>query len=123
MFHTCRKSILMSDPLKKAINAIVRVAKPDRIILFGSHAIGKQEAKSDYDLLVLKKNLKNQRKLVHDIYLNFKNIGAPVDVLAVDLEKFEELKEDPYLIYSEAYQRGKVVYEKPRKSEGMAEKG
>jgi predicted nucleotidyltransferase len=113
----------MSDPLKKAINAIVRVAKPDRIILFGSHAIGKQEAKSDYDLLVLKKNLKNQRKLVHDIYLNFKNIGAPVDVLAVDLEKFEELKEDPYLIYSEAYQRGKVVYEKPRKSEGMAEKG
>lgn len=64
----------MTTPLKNAINTIVKVANPDRIILFGSYVIGRQKTGSDYDLLVLKKNLKNQRKLVQNIYLNFKNI-------------------------------------------------
>lgn len=37
----------MSNPLKKAVEAIVRIAKPDKIILFGSRATGKQKAASD----------------------------------------------------------------------------
>lgn len=113
----------MTNPLKNAVKAIVSVANPDKIILFGSRAAGKQRAASDYDLLVIKKNLKNQRKLVHDIYLRFKNIGAPVDVLAIDMAKFEELKDDPYLIYCEAYQKGKVIYEKSPKSKRVAKAG
>ncbi len=110
----------MSNPLKKAVEAIVRIAKPDKIILFGSCATGKQKAASDYDLLVIKKNLKNQRRLVHKIYLGFKNIGAPIDVLAIDVDRFEELKDDPYLIYHEVYQKGKVIYEKSPKGKRVA---
>ena len=113
----------MTTPLKNAVRTIVKVANPDRIILFGSHAIGRQGAVSDYDLLVLKKNLKNQRRLVQNIYLNFRNIGAPVDVLAVDLDKFETLKDDPYLIYFDANKNGKVIYEKSRKSKRVACEG
>jgi predicted nucleotidyltransferase len=105
----------MINPLKNAVKTIIKVADPDKIILFGSYATGKQKKTSDYDLLVIKKNLKNQRKLVQDIYLKFKNIGAPVDVLAVDMDSFEKLKDDHYLIYYEAYQNGKVIYEKSPK--------
>lgn len=68
--------------------------------------------RSDYDILVLKKNLKDQRKLVQNIYLNFKNIGAPVDVIVVDTDKYERLKADPYMIYNEAEKNGKVIYER-----------
>ena len=110
----------MTNPLKNAVKTIVRVANPDKIILFGSRSGGKQKAASDYDLLVIKKNLRNQRRLVHDIYLKFKNIGAPVDVLAIDMKRFEELKDDPYLIYCEAYQKGRVIYEKSPKSRRVA---
>lgn len=102
----------MTTPLEKAVNVIVRVASPDRIILFGSHATGKEGPESDYDILVLKRNLENQRKLVQDIYLNFKNIGVPIDVLAIDTKKYEKLRYDPYMIYKEIAEHGKVVYEK-----------
>ncbi len=102
----------MTDPLKKAIKIIVRVAEPDKIILFGSHVKGNSKPESDYDLLVLKKGVKKQRALVQKIYLSFKDIGAPIDVIVADLEKFEELKNDPYLIYFEAANNGRMVYEK-----------
>lgn len=101
--------------LRNAVKTIVRVANPDRIILFGSQASGAAKKGSDYDLLVLKKNLKDQRRLVQKIYLNFSNIGAPIDVLALDAKRFEELKNDPYLIYSEIYAHGKTIYEKSSK--------
>ncbi|MBI5747260.1 MAG: nucleotidyltransferase domain-containing protein [Nitrospirae bacterium] len=113
----------MTSSLKNAIKTIVRVASPDKVILFGSHAIGRQKAASDYDILILKKNLKNQRRLVQKIYLNLKNIGTPIDLLAIDSDRFEVLKNDPYMIYFDAFRKGKVIYEKPRKGKRMAEEG
>ncbi len=102
----------MSGSLEKAIEVIVRVAKPDKIILFGSRARGDHKAASDYDLLVLKRDVEHRRKLVQKIYLSFKNIGAPVDVIVTDLQEYERSKDDPYLIYSEAARNGRVVYER-----------
>jgi predicted nucleotidyltransferase len=102
----------MNDSLEKAIKIIVQVAKPDKIILFGSHAKGDDRSESDYDLLVLKRGVKKQRSLTQKIYLSFKDVGAPIDVIVADLDKYEHLKTDPYLIYSEAARNGRMVYEK-----------
>ncbi|HHF52315.1 MAG TPA: nucleotidyltransferase domain-containing protein [Candidatus Aminicenantes bacterium] len=102
----------MSSSLEKAIEVIDRVAKPDKIILFGSRARGDHKAASDYDLLVLKRGVEQRRKLVQNIYLSFKNIGAPVDVIVTDLHEYERSKDDPYLIYSKAARNGRVVYER-----------
>ncbi|MCZ6678447.1 MAG: nucleotidyltransferase domain-containing protein [Candidatus Poribacteria bacterium] len=102
----------MSHPLERAIEIIVKVADPDRIILFGSQARGDAKPDSDYDLLVLKSGVKYRRKLAQKIYLNLRNIGAPVDVIVADSRKYESLKDDPYLIYSEAAKDGRVIYEK-----------
>jgi len=103
----------MTGPLEKAIEVIVRVAQPDRIILFGSRAMGSASTASDYDLLILKTGVENKRALAKKIYLNFENIGAPVDVIVADSEQYERKKDDPYLIYNEIAKSGKVVYEKP----------
>jgi len=46
------------------------------------------------------------------IYLSFKNVGATVDVIVADLDKYEHLEADPYLIYSEAAKNGRTIYEK-----------
>ncbi len=101
----------MTDSLKKAIEIIVQVAKPDKIILFGSHARGDNKPESDYDLLVLKRGLTKQRALTQKIYLSFKDVGASVDVIVADLEKYDQLKTDPYMIYYEAAKNGRMVYE------------
>ena len=103
----------MEDSLERAIKIIVQVAEPDKIILFGSHARGDKRSTSDYDLLVLKRGVKKERELTQKIYLNFKDVGAPIDVIVANLDKYEQLKTDPYVIYSEAAKNGRMVYEKP----------
>lgn len=102
----------LDTPLEKAVKIIIQLSDPDKIILFGSRAGEDYKDESDYDLLVLKKGLIDQRRLVQEIYLNFKHIGAPVDVIAVDIDRYEELKDDPYMIYNEAFLNGNLIYEK-----------
>lgn len=103
---------MMDRALKKAINAIVKVAEPEKILLFGSRATNMYREDSDYDLLVLKKGVKKKRALVQSIYLSFENIGAPIDVIVEDTQRFDVLKDDPYQVYSAAHKEGKLIYEK-----------
>ena len=74
----------MNDSFEKAIKTIVKVAESDKI-LFGSHTKGDDKPESDYDLLVLKRGVKKQRSLTQKIYLSFKDVGAPIDVIVADL--------------------------------------
>jgi len=74
----------MDGPLKKAIDIIVQVADPDKIILFGSRARGDNKKDSDYDICVI--------------------VQTP--------DKFDELKDDPYFVYRQIAKDGVTVYEK-----------
>ncbi len=99
------------DVLDKIISGVVRIADPDKIILFGSRATGKARKDSDYDILVLKKNC-NQKTLLNEIYSNGIGAGVPVDVLVNTPERFEELKTKLFFVYSDIAKNGKVIYEK-----------
>lgn len=99
------------DELKKIIKQVADEADPDSIILFGSRAEGKAAQDSDYDIFVLKRGVTNRRKLAHDIYLKL-DVKAPVDVIVETPERFNELKDNPFLLYNEIEKHGKVVYEK-----------
>jgi predicted nucleotidyltransferase len=48
---------------------IVSLASPDQIILFGSYARGDNTDKSDIDLLIIKRNLKNGLNIIDSIYM------------------------------------------------------
>ncbi len=50
------------DLLKKVVDRILTVAKPERIILFGSGATGRVTRDSDLDLLVIERGFKSQRE-------------------------------------------------------------
>jgi len=102
----------MDRPLEKAIKIIVNRSQPEKIILFGSRASKEHRKDSDYDLLVLKKNIIKKRPLTQDIYRNFNNIGAAIDIILEDIDSYEKLKSNPYLVYYQAEKKGKVVYEK-----------
>lgn len=101
----------MDQVLKNVIDIIVEIAHPDKIILFGSRANATAGKQSDYDLLVLKKGIKNRRELTQNIYRNFSDVGAPIDLIVEETGRFEEKKSDPYLIYKTVAEEGKVVYE------------
>ena len=63
-----RKGVVsMPNPLERAVKVIIQVADPDKIILFGSRTKYENAPVGDYDLLVLKKGVKENRKLTQRI--------------------------------------------------------
>jgi predicted nucleotidyltransferase len=98
--------------IDKIISIIVSLASPDQIILFGSYARGDNTEKSDIDLLILKKGLKNGRELIGSIYMAFfKNkISIPVDLLAIDYYRYIELSNEIGYVYKTIKEQGKVIY-------------
>jgi len=99
--------------IDQIVNTIVSTVAPDKIILFGSHARGDNRSDSDVDILILKKDLKNERELTNNLYLEFFNrkISVPVDLIAVDYDKYNRLNNDIGYIYKTIKQEGKVIYE------------
>ena len=102
----------MTESLQKALDTIIRVADPDKVILFGSWARGEETPDSDYDLLVLKNGVKHRRKLAQKIHSNFHDVGAPFDILVYETDKFEEIKNYPFKIYYDIDKEGVIIYEK-----------
>ena len=98
--------------IDKIIPLIVSIASPDQIILFGSYARGDNKEKSDIDLLILKKGLKKGRDIIGSIYMAFldNEIGIPVDLLAIDYDRYFELNNEIGYVYKTIKNEGKVIY-------------
>ena len=99
--------------IEQIVNTIVTTAEPDKIILFGSYARGDNKENSDVDILILKKGLKNERELTNSLYMEFfnKKISIPIDILAVDYNKYYQLNNDIGYVYKTIDREGKVIYE------------
>jgi predicted nucleotidyltransferase len=67
----------------------VEVARPERIVLFGSAARQEMGPHSDVDLLVVKSGEFDQSRLMRDISLNLHGMGQVVDVILVTPEQVE----------------------------------
>jgi predicted nucleotidyltransferase len=101
--------------IDKIIPIIVSIASPDQIILFGSYARGDNTAKSDIDLLILKKGLKKGREICGSIYMAFfeNKISIPVDLLAIDYDRYIELNNEIGYVYKTIKEQGKIIYGTP----------
>lgn len=98
--------------LDRIVTIIASSVSPDKIILFGSFARGDSRDDSDFDILVLKKNIKNEREITRTLYKKFlsENIATPVDLIAIDYDKYNYLKDKTGYIYKTISQEGKVLY-------------
>jgi len=99
------------DLLKKVVDRILTVAKPERIILFGSGATGLMTRDSDLDLLVIERDFKNQREESTRLREALGDLGIPVDVFTMTPERFEETKGVIGGLAYPANKYGKVIYE------------
>ncbi len=98
------------DIFDEIIRRIVEVAKPDKIILFGSAVRGEMGPNSDVDLLIIKRGA-DALDLMGQIYRNLHGVGAAVDAIVVTPEDVERFKESHALVIKPALREGKVVYE------------
>lgn len=109
---TLHYGVGMTSALRHLVEIISHEIEPDRIILFGSRARGDNEEKSDYDICVLKTGVEHRRKLAKQIYRLLYDLGVPVDVVVETPERFEQLKDNRFMIYKDIAKHGQVIYER-----------
>jgi predicted nucleotidyltransferase len=97
--------------LEEIVRRIVSVATPQRIILFGSAAIGRMTRDSDIDLLIVEPNPSDGREESVRIGNALRGLGFPFDVIVIATERFEETKNIIGGIAYPANKYGKVIYE------------
>jgi len=100
------------DPklLEDLVRRIVKVAHPQRIILFGSAAREEMGPNSDLDVLVVVPDGTPKRKTTQAIYVNMRGFGFAKDIIIATVSDLVNYASNPYLIYKQALEEGKVLY-------------
>lgn len=100
------------DPaiLADIVERVVRAAKPEKIVLFGSAARDTMGPNSDVDLLVIKGGKYDRDRVTLEIYRQLSGEVA-VDVVVVTPEEVERYRDTHCLVICPALREGKVVYE------------
>jgi predicted nucleotidyltransferase len=98
--------------MEQIVTFITSKISPVRIVLFGSYARGENRKNSDIDILILVKNLKNEREITGLLYKELLNsdISIPIDFLAIDYDKYNELKNKIGYIYKTIEREGQILY-------------
>jgi predicted nucleotidyltransferase len=98
------------DVLDDIVQRIVRIADPDRILLFGSYARGEATEHSDYDLLVIKSGQFHRGQLTGEIYRGMIGAGHAVDIVVVTPEDVDRYKDSFALVIYPAILEGREIY-------------
>jgi len=99
--------------LRIATERLVHQFQPKRIILFGSHARGTADARSDVDLLVVCPISGNRRALMVAMDRTLRGLGFARDIIVMTPEEFESDRHIPGTAARPAWQEGKILYEEP----------
>jgi predicted nucleotidyltransferase len=97
--------------VSEVVRRVLTVARPYRIILFGSAATGEMTQDSDIDLLVVEQEPANTRDRSIKIRRALGDVQYPVDVIVMSSERFEETKDIIGGIAYPANKYGRVLYE------------
>ena len=94
------------------VEKIKEISSPEKIILFGSYAGGKENKDSDIDLIIVKKMVKSKRQETIKIRHYLKNFIIPMDIIVVKSDEFEFYgKNWINSIFAEAKRNGRIIYE------------
>ena len=99
------------DPmvLDDIIQRVVRVAQPEKIVLFGSAARSAMTPHSDVDLLVIKDG--RDPELSARIYEGLRGVRVAVDVVVVSPSDVQRYLDSHALVIKSALAHARVVYE------------
>lgn len=111
--------MLQKRQIKQAVQKIVSVAKPRKVILFGSYARGEATEDSDLDLLVIKSRI-SRKGLERVTYRNaLGSIGVGVDILVYSPRQIAEKASWCSSPIYWALREGKVLYDSKQGSKSI----
>lgn len=100
------------DTIAEMVRRIVSQFNPDKIILFGSHALGKARRDSDVDLLVVMPVEGSKRRKATEIDGVLSDRTIPLDLIVVTPEEFERARHQIGSVLRPAALEGRVLYDR-----------
>src|SRR5437870_1304365 len=105
-----KRQISYARSLRAIVRRIIRQFRPERIILFGSHARGNAHPDSDLDLLVVMPVAGSKRAKAVEIAVALHDIEVAKDIIVSTPEEFEWRRHVVGTIERPAAREGKVLY-------------
>lgn len=100
--------------MSKEILSIIeklKAYKPEKVILFGSYANGKNRVDSDLDLLIIKNTKQNPYERIPEVRKYLMDSNFAFDILVMTAQEIKKrLLADDFFI-KDIIQNGKVLYE------------
>ena len=101
-----------SDKIAYIIARIVSGYHPDKIILFGSYAIGKANEDSDLDLMVIKATDLPRPQRTFQVRKMLYGALVPIDLIVYTPDEIAESRGNKFSFVSEVMKTGKILYER-----------
>jgi predicted nucleotidyltransferase len=100
--------------LEEITRRLVAELRPEKIILFGSHAWGIPDEDSDLDLLVIVPHSElPPAQRARRAYRCLRGLNVPKDILVKTRSEVERFRSVHASLESEILERGKVIWTKP----------
>ena len=116
----CPRSLVDSQIIADVVDTIVRARRPERIVVFGSHADGTNAWDSDLDLLIVTETDLPPVDRVLDIRRLFEQAPCPLDVLVYTPAELAYWEELPSSFVHQILTQGTTLYERTEASTGAA---
>jgi predicted nucleotidyltransferase len=102
----------MPNAIARIVETIVEAKRPQKLVLFGSHAEGKARWDSDIDLLVVMEAEGPPRQRAFEIRRLFKKLPCPMDLVVCTPSEVEYWQDLPSSFISHMLKHGVVLYER-----------
>lgn len=95
----------------EVVRRVVAVARPHKIILFGSWSRGEARPDSDIDLLVVSDDARPRAQRAAALYGALSDLIIPMDILVYRPGEIEAWRDVPRAFVTTAVREGRVLYE------------
>lgn len=102
--------MISSELMNTAVQTLAEGARPQRIILFGSHARGDAGEDSDLDLLVIEDEVPDRAREMVRLRRLLRPLRVPVDILVYSADEVLRWGSQPGSALYWALREGRVVY-------------
>lgn len=103
--------MIEENKINEIVNKIVLGYQPDKIILFGSYAVGNATEHSDLDLLVVKNSSDPRPHRSAQVRKMLFGMQVPIDILVYTPDEIDNSKEDKYSFIYQILSTGKTLYD------------